>query len=158
MLRRLVMMMRRKASILDSGMSLENRLNLVLLRMLLTEIVWQNCSDLRGTLLLFQIQFIPGLLYFYLVDANLNELTCSTKSDGRLTSLDQYISRMKSGQKDIFYITGTSKEQLEKSPFLERLKKKNYEVNFSWEVSPLGVCVYFLCFFFLLGNSSLSHI
>ncbi|KAF8023561.1 hypothetical protein BT93_F0924 [Corymbia citriodora subsp. variegata] len=54
----------------------------------------------------------------------------STKSDGQLTSLDQYISRMKSGQKDIFYITGTGKEQLEKSPFLERLKKKNYEVIF----------------------------
>ncbi|KAL8059235.1 hypothetical protein ABFS82_03G071200 [Erythranthe guttata] len=54
----------------------------------------------------------------------------TTKSDGKLTSLDQYISRMKSGQKDIFYITGTSKEQLEKSPFLERLTKKNYEVIF----------------------------
>ncbi|KAK6115196.1 hypothetical protein DH2020_007465 [Rehmannia glutinosa] len=54
----------------------------------------------------------------------------TTKSDGKLTSLDQYISRMKSGQKDIFYITGTSKEQLEKSPFLERLIKKNYEVIF----------------------------
>ncbi|CAI9296438.1 unnamed protein product [Lactuca saligna] len=52
----------------------------------------------------------------------------TTKSDGKLTSLDQYISRMKSGQKDIFYITGSSKEQLEKSPFLERLKKKNFEV------------------------------
>ncbi|XP_058225478.1 endoplasmin homolog [Rhododendron vialii] len=54
----------------------------------------------------------------------------STRSGGKLTSLDQYISRMKSGQKDIFYITGTSKEQLEKSPFLERLTKKNYEVIF----------------------------
>lgn len=54
----------------------------------------------------------------------------TTKSDGKLTSLDQYISRMKSGQKDIFYITGTNKEQLEKSPFLERLTKKNYEVIF----------------------------
>ncbi|KAK7283732.1 hypothetical protein RIF29_13474 [Crotalaria pallida] len=52
----------------------------------------------------------------------------TTKSEGKLTSLDQYISRMKAGQKDIFYITGTSKEQLEKSPFLERLKKKNFEV------------------------------
>ncbi|KAG5246498.1 endoplasmin [Salix suchowensis] len=52
----------------------------------------------------------------------------TTKSDGKLTSLDQYISRMKSGQKDIFYITGPNKEQLEKSPFLERLKKKGYEV------------------------------
>ncbi|XP_021755954.1 endoplasmin homolog [Chenopodium quinoa] len=54
----------------------------------------------------------------------------TTKSDGKLTSLDQYISRMKSGQKDIFYITGTNKEQLEKSPFLERLSKKGYEVIF----------------------------
>ncbi|GMJ07020.1 SHEPHERD, HEAT SHOCK PROTEIN 90.7, HEAT SHOCK PROTEIN 90-7 [Hibiscus trionum] len=54
----------------------------------------------------------------------------STKSDGKLTSLDKYISRMKSGQKEIFYITGTSQEQLENSPFLERLKKKNYEVIF----------------------------
>ncbi|KAJ9165958.1 hypothetical protein P3X46_020768 [Hevea brasiliensis] len=54
----------------------------------------------------------------------------STKSDGKLTSLDQYISRMKPGQKDIFYITGPNKEQLEKSPFLERLKKKGYEVIF----------------------------
>ncbi|KAL0347490.1 UNVERIFIED_CONTAM: Endoplasmin [Sesamum calycinum] len=52
----------------------------------------------------------------------------TNKSNGKLTSLDQYISRMKSGQKDVFYITGTSKEQLEKSPFLERLIKKNYEV------------------------------
>ncbi|CAL5384706.1 unnamed protein product [Camellia sinensis] len=52
----------------------------------------------------------------------------STKSGGKLTSLDQYISRMKKGQKDVFYITGTTKEQLEKSPFLERLTKKNYEV------------------------------
>ncbi|OIS98787.1 PREDICTED: endoplasmin homolog [Nicotiana attenuata] len=54
----------------------------------------------------------------------------TSKSDGKLTSLDQYISRMKAGQKDIFYITGASKEQLEKSPFLERLTKKNYEVIF----------------------------
>lgn len=54
----------------------------------------------------------------------------TSKSDGKLTSLDQYISRMKSSQKDIFYITGASKEQLEKSPFLERLNKKDYEVIF----------------------------
>ncbi|KAG2608527.1 hypothetical protein PVAP13_4NG326800 [Panicum virgatum] len=53
-----------------------------------------------------------------------------TKSDGKLASLDEYISRMKPGQKDIFHITGSSKEQLEKSPFLERLTKKNYEVIF----------------------------
>ncbi|RWW22878.1 hypothetical protein GW17_00012894 [Ensete ventricosum] len=61
----------------------------------------------------------------------------STKSDGKLASLDEYISRMKPGQKDIFYITGTNKEQLEKSPFLERLTKKNYE-NVSKEGVKLG--------------------
>ncbi|CAH8391754.1 unnamed protein product [Eruca vesicaria subsp. sativa] len=54
----------------------------------------------------------------------------TTKSDGKLTSLDQYIKRMKKGQKDVFYITGSSKEQLKKSPFLERLIKKGYEVIF----------------------------
>lgn len=57
----------------------------------------------------------------------------STKSEGKLASLDQYISRMKPGQKDIFYLTGTIKEQLEKSPFLERLKKKGYEVKLNSE-------------------------
>ena len=62
-----------------------------------------------------------NMLYFF-------ALFYSTKSGGKLASLDQYISRMKPGQKDIFYITGNSKEQLEKSPFLERLTKKNYEV------------------------------
>uniref|UniRef100_M4D200 Histidine kinase/HSP90-like ATPase domain-containing protein n=1 Tax=Brassica campestris TaxID=3711 RepID=M4D200_BRACM len=54
----------------------------------------------------------------------------TTKSDGKLTSLDQYIKRMKKGQKDVFYIIGSSKQQLEKSPFLERLIKKGYEVIF----------------------------
>lgn len=65
-------------------------------------------------------------------------------SGGKLTSLDQYVSRMKPGQKDIFYITGTDKEQLEKSPFIERLRKKNYEVSVTHNPSSThylcGVC------------------
>merc|ERR1711990_963762 len=51
-----------------------------------------------------------------------------TSSNGKLTSLAEYVERMKDKQESIFYVAGGSKEEVEQSPFVERLLKKGYEV------------------------------
>jgi len=44
------------------------------------------------------------------------------------TSLQEYVDRMKEGQNDIYYITGTAYDEVKKSPYLEAFREKGYEV------------------------------
>ena len=57
----------------------------------------------------------------------------SSKSNSSLISFDEYISRMKEGQKGIYYITGESKKSIMNSPFLEKLRKRDMEVLYMTE-------------------------
>lgn len=52
----------------------------------------------------------------------------STKDPDALTSLDEYISRMKADQDTILYLPGDSQEQILKSPILKKYVKQGYEV------------------------------
>merc|ERR1712190_101862 len=56
-----------------------------------------------------------------------------SSSTEELTSLKDYVSRMKENQKDIYYVTGESKEAVACCPFTEKLKKMGYEVLYMLE-------------------------
>jgi len=52
----------------------------------------------------------------------------TSKSGEEQATLKDYVSRIKEGQKDIYFITGESLKAVENSPFTEGLKKKGLEV------------------------------
>uniref|UniRef100_A0A671K689 Heat shock protein HSP 90-beta n=1 Tax=Sinocyclocheilus anshuiensis TaxID=1608454 RepID=A0A671K689_9TELE len=57
----------------------------------------------------------------------------SSQSGDEMTSLTEYVSRMKDNQKSIYYITGESKDQVAHSAFVERVCKRGFEVLYMTE-------------------------
>jgi len=61
-------------------------------------------------------------------------LRYSTSASGdEACTLKDYVARMKTSQKHIYYITGESKDQVANSSFVERVKKRGFEVVYMVE-------------------------
>ncbi len=74
-----------------------------------------------------------GIHFDYANKEKLQELVLfeSTATEvGAFCSLKEYAARMPEGQKEIYFITGTSRETLEQSPHLEAFRAKGFEVLF----------------------------
>ena len=65
--------------------------------------------------------------------APLMRFSSSVADDGALTSLDQYLSRLKSGQQEIWHIAAPSIEAAKVNPHLERFRRKGIEVLYLLE-------------------------
>uniref|UniRef100_A0A8C6V9I7 Heat shock protein 90, alpha (cytosolic), class A member 1, tandem duplicate 2 n=1 Tax=Neogobius melanostomus TaxID=47308 RepID=A0A8C6V9I7_9GOBI len=57
----------------------------------------------------------------------------SSQSGDEMTSLNEYLARMKENQNSIYYITGESKDQVANSAFVERVRKRGFEVLYMTE-------------------------
>jgi molecular chaperone HtpG len=64
--------------------------------------------------------------------ADLLRFYTSTSGD-TMTSLKDYVSRMKENQTSIYYVTGESREVVDKSAFVERVKSRGFEVLYMTE-------------------------
>ncbi len=58
----------------------------------------------------------------------------SSKSEpGKLISLSEYTERMAEGQKEIYYINGTSRSAAESGPYVEAFRKRDIEIIYTLE-------------------------
>ncbi|MCC5878033.1 MAG: molecular chaperone HtpG [Candidatus Sumerlaeia bacterium] len=65
--------------------------------------------------------------------AKLLRFESSTTEPGKLTSLDEYISRMPEGQEAIYYISGPTREAIEAGPYIEALRERGFEVIYNFD-------------------------
>ncbi|KAI5093977.1 endoplasmin precursor [Silurus meridionalis] len=57
----------------------------------------------------------------------------TSHSESGVSSLEQYVERMKEKQDKIYFMAGTNRKEAESSPFVEKLLKKGYEVIYLTE-------------------------
>ena len=57
-----------------------------------------------------------------------NLLMFYTSKEQKLTTLNEYVDRMKEDQKEIYYVSGSDLEMMDKLPIVQTLKKKDLEV------------------------------
>jgi len=109
----------------------------------------QNLAEDKEKFDQFYAQYGTNLKYGVSGDpANRHRLSKLLRFDSSktktLTSLDDYVGRMKEGQTQVLYVAGESKEVLARSPFVEKLIRRGYEVLFmtepidEWAVQNLG--------------------
>lgn len=64
---------------------------------------------------------------------NLLRFESSYTEDGKTTSLSDYLSRAPEAQKEIYYLSGSSRKAVESGPYLEAFKSRNIEVLYLYE-------------------------
>jgi molecular chaperone HtpG len=65
--------------------------------------------------------------------SKLLRMESSAFAKGEFTSFADYVSRMKDGQKEIYFLCGPNREALESSPYYEAFKLRGLEVLFLYE-------------------------
>jgi len=65
--------------------------------------------------------------------AKLLRFESSMTEDGKLTGLDDYVTRMKEEQKEIYYLQAPSRSSIESGPYLEAFKARGLEVIYFTE-------------------------
>ncbi|MDR1020926.1 MAG: molecular chaperone HtpG [Synergistaceae bacterium] len=85
-------------------------------------------DDFRKFWTLFGVVLKEGIISDPKNREALMKLCLLETSDGGRVSLDEYVSSMKPGQKDIFYLSGGTSETLSASPKLEAFRKRGVPV------------------------------
>ena len=83
---------------------------------------WKNFGRVLKEGATLDLDYKDRLLSLYLFE--------SSADPEKLTTLEEYVSRMREDQKAIYYMTGPSRNAIEHSPHLEAFKAKGYEVLF----------------------------